>query len=104
MKLLYFKSHIPANSYSTFLTERCVKIQNSLAFNSPEALLDDDCSISTLLKPFVLFVGAVLVLDDRGRLATSLEALLGVVGPELTLNEDCRLGHLLVIRVLKDGK
>ena len=54
----------------------------------------------SLFKAFVLLVAAVVLLDEDGRPATLLEALLLVVRPELGLDENGRLGHLLIQSVL----
>ena len=58
----------------------------------------------SLFKAFVLLVAAVVLLDEDGRPATLLEALLLVVRPELGLDENGRLGHLLIQSVLGEGE
>ena len=67
---------------------------------SPEPLLNDDRSAAALLVALMLLVGPVAVLDDGSRLTTLAETLLGIVRPKLTLDEDCCLGHLLVVHIL----
>lgn len=54
-----------------------------------------------LLEALVLFVAAVVLLDEDGSSAALLESFLLVVGPELGLDQDGRLSHLLVERVLR---
>lgn len=53
-----------------------------------------------LLQTLVLFVAAVVLLDEHGGAATLLKTLLLVVGPELGLDQNGRLGHLLVQSIL----
>ena len=55
----------------------------------------------SLFKAFILLVAAVVLLDEDGCSSTLLEAFLLVVRPELGLNEDGRLGHLLIQSVLR---
>lgn len=55
-----------------------------------------------LLQALVLLVAAVVLLDEDGGSAALLETLLLVVGPELGLDQDGRLGHLLVEGVLRE--
>ena len=69
-------------------------------FYAPESLLNDDGRIATPLKPLVLLVRPVLVLDHCSCLSTSPEPFLCVVGPELTLNEHSGLSHLFVVGIL----
>lgn len=52
------------------------------------------------LQPLVLLVAAVVLLDEDRRPPALLEPLLLVVGPELGLDQDGRLGHLLVESIL----
>lgn len=54
-----------------------------------------------LLEALVLFVAAIVLLDEDGSSAALLESFLLVVGPELGLDQDGRLGHLLVESVLR---
>lgn len=53
-----------------------------------------------LLQPLVLLVAAVVLLDEDGSPPALLETLLLIVGPELGLDQDGRLGHLLVKSIL----
>lgn len=54
----------------------------------------------SLFEPLVLLVAAVVLLDEDRRPPALLEALLLVVRPELRLDQDGRLGHLLIESVL----
>lgn len=54
-----------------------------------------------LFQTLVLLVAAVVLLDEDRRPPALLETLLLVVGPELGLDQDGRLGHLLIESVLK---
>lgn len=54
-----------------------------------------------LLEALVLFVAAVVLLDEDGSSAALLKSFLLVVGPELGLDQNGRLGHLLVEGVLR---
>lgn len=56
-----------------------------------------------LFEALVLLVAAVVLLDEHGGPPALLEALLLVVGPELGLDQDGRLGHLLVQSILGGG-
>lgn len=56
-----------------------------------------------LLEALVLLVAAVVLLDEDSGSAALLETLLLVVGPELGLDQDGRLGHLLVEGVLREN-
>lgn len=53
-----------------------------------------------LLQALVLLVAAVVLLDEDRSSAALLESFLLVVGPELGLDQDGRLSHLLVEGVL----
>lgn len=55
-----------------------------------------------LFQPLVLLVAAVVLLDQNRRPPALLETLLLVVRPELGLDQDGRLGHLLVESVLRE--
>ena len=50
----------------------------------------------------MFLVAAVLVLNDDGRVPALLESLLIVVAPELTLDQNSCLCHLLVVSILKN--
>lgn len=55
----------------------------------------------SLFQTLVLLVAAVVLLDeDRGSSAL-LETLLLIVRPELGLDQDGRLGHLLIESILR---
>lgn len=56
----------------------------------------------SLFQPLVLLVAAVVLLDQNRRPPALLETLLLVVRPELGLDQDGRLGHLLVESVLRE--
>lgn len=51
-----------------------------------------------------LSVAAVVLLDQHGRPSTLLELLLLVVTPELTLDEDGSLRHLLIKCILPQSR
>lgn len=55
----------------------------------------------SLFEPLVLLVAAVVLLDEDCRPTALLETLLLVVRPELGLDQDGRLGHLLIESVLR---
>lgn len=55
-----------------------------------------------LFQTLVLFVAAVVLLDEDGGSAALLETLLLVVRPELGLDQNGRLGHLLVQSILRE--
>lgn len=54
-----------------------------------------------LFQPLILLVAAVVLLDEDGGPPALLETLLLVVRPELGLDQDGCLGHLLVESVLR---
>lgn len=56
----------------------------------------------SLFQPLVLLVAAVVLLDQNRRPPALLETLLLVVRPELGLDQDGRLSHLLVESVLRE--
>lgn len=56
-----------------------------------------------LLQPLVLLVAAIVLLDQHGGPSALPELLLLVVAAELALDQDGRLRHLLVERVLCQG-
>ena len=58
-------------------------------------------SSRSLFQPLVLFVAAVVLLDENRGPSALLETLLLVVGPELGLDQDGSLGHLLIQSVLR---
>lgn len=53
-----------------------------------------------LFEPLIFLVAAVVLLDEHSRPPTLLEALLLIVRAKLGLDQDGRLGHLLVEGVL----
>ncbi len=57
-----------------------------------------------LLDALVLFIAAVVLLDEDGRPPRLLELLLLVITAELTLNQYGRLRHLLIQGVLEEDK
>lgn len=54
-----------------------------------------------LFEPLILLVAAVVLLDEDGGPPALLETLLLVVRPELGLDQDGCLGHLLIESVLR---
>lgn len=52
-------------------------------------------------RPGPTAVGAIVLLDEHSRPAALLEALLFVVASKLALDQDGRLGHLLIERKLQ---
>lgn len=67
---------------------------------APELLLHDHSRAAGLPSLAALAVAAVILLDEQGSPAALLEPLLFVVTPELALDQDGCLSHLLIKCIL----
>lgn len=74
-------------------------------FRSDKVLLDlgvvGGSASWCLFEPLILLVAAVVLLDEDGGPPALLETLLLVVRPELGLDQDGCLGHLLIESILR---